>query len=281
MMLQSRADRPEQGWKRDFPLQVGLGFFALLTYVPFVFTLVNSFKDNAQFFENLWLPAFPFHWENYATAWPRMSESIVNSFSYSIPTLLLVLSISCLTGYTFARFRFPGRNILFFAILVLIMLPGILLVIPKFSLIVSLNWTNTPQAVILPWVAGEIVFGTFLMRTFFETLPQEYFEAARLDGASEFTLILRIALPLALPALGTLAVLNLLFTWNDLIWPLVVILDDSRLPVSAGILAFGTQYSTNYGATFAAYVIASVPMIVIFAFFSRRFMQGLQGGLSI
>jgi ABC-type glycerol-3-phosphate transport system permease component len=130
-------------------------------------------------------------------------------------------------------------------------------------------------------VAGEIVFGTFLMRTFFETLPQEYFEAARLDGASEFTLILRIALPLALPALGTLAVLNLLFTWNDLIWPLVVILDDSRLPVSAGILAFGTQYSTNYGATFAAYVIASVPMIVIFAFFSRRFMQGLQGGLSI
>lgn len=280
-MLRFKTTNTRRGWRRDYPLHLVLFFLAFLTYVPLLFTIINSFKDNAQFFENLWTPALPLHFENYATAWPRMFQSILNSFTYSIPTLILVLTISCLTGYTFARYRFPGRDILFFAILILIMLPGILLVIPMFSLIVSIGWTNTLPAVVLPWTAVEIVFGTFLMRTFFESLPQEYFEAARLDGASELTLITHVAVPLALPALGTLAVLNLLFTWNDLIWPLVVIFDDTKLPVSAGILSFGTQYSTDYGATFAAYVLASLPMIIIFTLFSRRFMQGLQGGVSM
>ena len=118
------------------------------------------------------------------------------------------------------------------------MIPGILLVIPMFSVIITLDWDDTLQGVVLPWVSVEIVFGTFLMRTFFETLPREYFEAARLDGANEFTLLIRIAVPLAIPAFSTLAILNLLFSWNDIIWPLVAIFDSERLPVSIGVLSF-------------------------------------------
>jgi ABC-type glycerol-3-phosphate transport system permease component len=280
-MLQSRTQVGKRGWRRDWPLYVVLTILAVVTYIPFVFTVINSLKSNTQFFTQFWLPVLPFHLENYARALPAMGQSILNSFSYSIPTLILSLLISGLTGYTFARYRFPGRQILFFAMLALIMIPGILLVIPMFSIVVQLGWGDTIQGVVLPWTAVEIVFGTFLMRTFFETLPQEYFEAARLDGAGEMTLLFRIALPLAIPALATLGILNLLFTWNDIIWPLVAIFDNTRFPVSIGVLAFSSQYGTDYGITFASYVIASLPLVIIFSFTSRRFMEGLSGGLSI
>jgi ABC-type glycerol-3-phosphate transport system permease component len=280
-MSQSRAKSASRPWRRDWPLWVALTILAIVTYIPFVFTIINSFKINAQFFQEFWLPALPLHPENYERAWPSMGRAIFNSFSYSIPTVALTLVISGLAGYAFARYRFPGKEILFFAILALIMIPGILLVIPMFSIIIDLNWSDTLQGVVLPWVSVEIVVGTFLMRTFFETLPQEYFEAARLDGANEFTLLLRIAAPLAIPALSTLGILNLLFTWNDIIWPLVAIFDNDRFPVSIGVLTFSGQYGTEYGITFASYVIASLPLIIIFAFTSRRFMDGLAGGLSI
>ena len=274
-MSQSKA------WRRDWPLRAILTLLALITYVPFVFTIINSFKINQQFFSEFWLPTLPLHPENYMRAWPAMIKAILNSFSYSIPTLVLTLLISGLAGYAFARYRFPGRQALFFAILALIMIPGILLVIPMFSIIISLDWGDTLQGVVLPWTSVEIVVGIFLMRTFFETLPQEYFEAARLDGANELTLLIRIAAPLAIPAFSTLAILNLLFTWNDIIWPLVAIFDTERFPVSIGVLSFSGQYGTEYGITFASYVIASLPLIIIFAFTSRRFMDGLAGGLSI
>lgn len=280
-MLKFRSGTRSHSWRQDWPLVLVLAILAIITYIPFVFTVVNSLKSNTQFFTQFWLPVFPLHFENYERALPSMGRAILNSFSYSIPTLILSLTISGLTGYAFARYRFPGRQILFFLMLALIMIPGILLVIPMFSVIISLGWGDTIQGVVLPWTAVEIVFGTFLMRTFFETLPQEYFEAARLDGAGEITLLFRIALPLAIPALATVGILNLLFTWNDIIWPLVSIFDSNRFPVSIGVLTFSSQYGTDYGVTFASYVIASLPLIIIFGFTSRRFMDGLAGGLSI
>ena len=159
-MSQSRA------WRRDWPLMLALLILAIITYIPFVFTVINSFKINAQFFQQFWLPTLPLHPENYLRAWPAMGKAILNSFTYSIPTLVLTLVISGLAGYAFARYRFPGRNLLFIAILALIMIPGILLVIPMFSVIIALDWDDTLQGVVLPWVSVEIVFGTFLMRTF-------------------------------------------------------------------------------------------------------------------
>lgn len=276
-----RRNLNKRSWQRDWPLFVLLIILAIITYIPFMFTIVNSFKSNEQFFTEFWLPTFPLHLENYERAFPAMARTIINSFTYSIPTAALSLTFSGLAGYAFARYRFPGREVLFFAMLALIMIPGILLVVPMFSVVIGLGWGNSVQGVVLPWTAGQIVFGTFLMRTFFETLPKEFFEAARLDGASEFTLLFRIALPLAVPAFATLGILNLLFTWNDIIWPLVSIFDSEKFPVSIGVLTFSSQYGTDYGVTFASYVIASLPLIIIFAFTSRRFMDGLSGGLSI
>lgn len=280
MRSQARTKRAV-GWRNDWPLTIALLFLALITYVPFVSVLINSVKDNKQFFTQFWLPTFPFHFENYSKAWPIISQSILNSVVYSTPTVLLVLIVSGLTGYAFARYRFWGRNVIFFLMLLLTFLPGILLVIPMFVEIKDLGWINTTQGIVLPWTAVQIPFGMFLMRTFFETLPREYFEAARLDGASELQLFYRIALPLATPAFSTLGILTLLFTWNDLIWPIITLLDASRYPISIGVLRFSGSFSTDFGVTFAGYTLASVPLILVFIFTARRFMAGLQGGLSI
>lgn len=264
-------------WVRDSPLNLVLLLLAALTYVPFVVIIVNSLKDNPQFFQEFWLPVRPFHFENYSRAWEPISKSLYYSAVYTLPTLFLVMSISALTGYAFARYRFAGRNVFFMAILVVTMLPGILLVIPMFSLIVGFGWTDTTQAIVLPWTSVLIPMGMYIMRVFFETLPREYFEAARLDGASELQLFYRIALPLAWPALSTVAVVTLIFAWNDIIWPLVVIYEASRQPIAVGVLNFNTAFNIDYGASFAGYVLASLPLLIIFTFTSRRFMQGLRG----
>jgi len=268
-------------WRNDWPLTLALALLALLTYVPFMSVIINSVKDNRQFFTQFWLPTFPPHFDNYGKAWPIISQSIVNSITYSVPTVIFVLAVCGLTGYAFARYRFWGREAIFFLMLILIMLPGILLVIPMFVEVKDMGWLNTVQGIVVPWTAVQIPFGMFLMRTFFETLPQAYFEAARLDGATELQLFYRIALPLATPAFSTLGILTLLFTWNDLIWPIITLLDSSRYPISIGVLSFSGSYSTDFGVTFAGYVLASAPLIIVFAFTARRFLAGLQGGISL
>ena len=268
------------GPRRDWLLRAPLILRAIITYIPLAFTLITSFKTNAQFFTNIWLPELPFHLENYERAWILMSRAIKWSAIYSIPNLALVVVVSGLAGYAFARYRFPRKELLFTAILALMMLPAALTLIPLFVQIAAWGWMNTVHGIVLPWSAGQIVLGTFLMRIFFETLPAEYFEAARLDGASELTLFTRIAVPLALPALATLAILDLIFTWNDLIWPLVVTVDYERLPVAVAVLAFDTEFlSPEYGVTYASYIITTVPLMIVFSLTARRFMEGLEGGL--
>lgn len=273
-----RTPRRRRGWRRDWPLNLSLVALAVLTYLPFVMLIQQSFKDNRQFFAQFWLPSLPLHFENYGRAFPIIWHTTLNTLVYAVPTLILVLVVSGITGFAFARYQFPGKEAIFMGMLLLIMLPGILLVIPMFVQIVAIGWTNSAQAMVLPWTAVQIPFGMYLMRTFFETLPREYFEAARLDGAGEGQLFLRIAVPLALPAFSTLGILTLLFTWNDIIWPLIVLLDTTRYPIAIGVLSFSNAYTSNYGVTFAGYTLASVPLVVVFIFTVRRFMAGLSGG---
>jgi ABC-type glycerol-3-phosphate transport system permease component len=258
-----------------------LGVLAILTIYPLFFMVMTSFKDNRQFFTQFWSPTLPLHGENYTRVFPRVAELIVNSLWYSVPTLFLVAVLSLLMGYAFARYQFMGRELLFMLLLSLLMLPGILTLIPLFVQMRDISWLNSSQGIILPWVSFEVVFATFIMRSFFETLPREMFEAARLDGAGELRQLWSIAVPLAMPGLGTIAILNLLFTWNDIIWPLVTIFDRGLLPVAPGVLGFRSQYRTEYGPLFAAYTMVSIPLAVMFAFTVRRFLKGLAGGLSI
>lgn len=255
----------------------GLIVLATITWYPFIFLVATSFKTRIQFLDNYWWFSWPLDWENYVEVWPRVSVAIWNSFVYSSLTLAMVLVLSLLGGYAFGRYNFRGKDILFVAILMLLMVPGILTLVPLFVEVRSLGLLNTWAGLVLPWTGFEIVFGIYIMRLFFERLPKELFYAARVEGANEWKVLLFVAVPLALPGLGTVAILDLLFTWNDLIWPIVSMSKISAQPVAPAALSFRATNVTDYGALFAAYVSVSLPLIIVFSFFVRRFVRGVEG----
>ena len=153
-----------------------------------------------------------------------------------------VLVIASISGFVFARYNFPGRELFFFAILALLMIPGVLTLVPAFLLVKNLGLINTYWALILPYMAGGQIFAIFILRSFIAGLPEELFEAARLDGASTLQAFRHIVIPLSKPILVTIAVMNVLGTWNDYIWPLVTISDSKLWTISVGIVTFGSSF---------------------------------------
>jgi len=259
----------------------GLIFLGFLTFYPFFFIIMTSFKTNQQFYLNFWTPTLPLYLENYIPAFKVVGRCILNTIFYSTCNMVIVVLMSALSGYAFARYDFPGKEILFFSILALQMIPGILLYIPLYSLVYQLKWMNQPQSLLTYWSAQSVVIGTLILRTAFASQPKEIFEAARIEGAGERTIFFKMALPLASSALGTVAIVDLLFTWNDIMWPLLVISEKQLKPVSTGLLAFQGAFYTSYGALFAGYALASFPLIIVFIFMVKKFMHGLKGGLEI
>ncbi|MHB9031931.1 MAG: carbohydrate ABC transporter permease [Anaerolineae bacterium] len=211
---------------------------------------------------------------NYTAGWNEIKYYIANSVVTSLAAMVGVLFLSSLSGYVFARHKFPGKEFLFLAIISLLMIPGIFTLIPSFMIIVNLKLIDSRLALILPWMASGQVFGVLICRGYFQGLPEELFEAARIDGANEFILYLRIALPLALPILATLAIMNLLNTYNDFLWPLIVIRSSAKQVVSVGLRYVGNEWQSRM----AAYMVSTVPLLLLFAFGSRYYMRGITSG---
>lgn len=253
-------------------------FFGVLTIIPF-FVLINlSFKDSAQFNLDRWSVTFPFHWENYQAAWQAIRKYIINSFVISGVTVVGVLVISCMAAYAFARMHFIFKEKIYFLIIALLMIPFILTFVPLFGLIIKLGMLDSWLGLWGPYIASGQVFCIFVLRSFFASMPEEMFEAARVDGAGEIRILASIVLPLSKAIIATLAALNVLNTWNDYIWPLMVISDDRIMPLTIGLGVFKDQFSTNWGPLFAGYVIASIPLLLLFMFTSKQFVEGLSSG---
>jgi len=250
----------------------------LLVFYPFMMLIQLSVKDHYQVEHRPWWPELPFHWDNYALAWVTVSKYVFNSVFVSGVAGIGMIAVASLAAYVFARQSFPGRELLYNAIIALMMVPGILTLIPLFILVKDIGLLDSYWGLILPYVAGGQVFGIFLLRQFFAGLPEELFEAARIDGAGELTILLRIVVPLSWPILGTLAIIHILYTWNDLIWPLVVISDQGLKTLTVGLLVFRGSYIANWGPLFAGYFIATVPLLLVFIFANRLFIRGLTSG---
>ncbi|MEJ7900977.1 MAG: carbohydrate ABC transporter permease [Thermomicrobiales bacterium] len=163
-----------------------LSVILVLSFVTIALMVFLSLKDNGQIYGRFWSVPNPVRWENYADGWTTMRRYIFNSLLYSLASVIGVVFLSSISGYVFARHRFPGKELIYVVILALLMVPGVLTLIPAFVLVRELGLINTPWALILPWTAGGQIFGILLCRSFFSTLPQELFDAAKVDGASEF-----------------------------------------------------------------------------------------------
>lgn len=266
-------DLRDDWWKHLLLLIISFFLF-----FPFLVTISISFKDLSQFATQPFWPTFPLHWSNYREAGEIVIPFIVNSIVVCGITCVGVVLIGALTAWVFANYEFPGREILYYLILALLMIPSILTLIPTFVVVSHLHMLDTRWALILPWIAGGQVFAIFILRTFFAALPKDLFEAARLDGAGELAIFARIGLPLSKSILGVVAIFNILGTWNDFLWPLVTLTSKDIYPLVLGLYRFQDQYYSVWGPLMAGYVIGTVPLVILFMFTSKLFVQGLAAG---
>jgi len=244
--------------------------------VPFLWMLSTSLKTNLEVFRfpPTLIPGDP-QWHNYLDIFQVVPYGrwFLNSLFITLAQTLLYLFVASLAGYTFARLKFPGRDLIFALYLATLMLPAEVTLIPKFILIKELHLIDTFAAVILPGVFNA--YGVFLLRQFFMTLPESLEEAAVIDGASYFRIYWSIVLPLAGPALATLAIFSFRGAWNDFIWPLIVINSENMKPLSVGLASFHGLYETNWPYLMAASTIALIPIIIVFILAQRYFVRGI------
>ncbi len=256
-------------------LYVILALFSLFTLLPFVFAVLGSLKPEPEVFAvpMRWLPSEP-QWQNYVLPFQKtVGRYFVNSVIVSGVQTLSPLLLCSMAGYSLAKFRYPGRTLAFAFILSTIMLPIQVTLVPTFLIIKELGWANTYAGLIVPGLATT--FGTFLMRQFFVSLPSEYMDAARIDGASEPRIFWTIMLPMCRPVLSALAVFSFTGSWNSFLWPLVVVNADDMRTIPLGIVFYiGEQRAPEYGQLLAVAVLASLPVLALFLAMQREFIRG-------
>ncbi|WP_103131073.1 carbohydrate ABC transporter permease [Deinococcus aerius] len=258
---------------------IALGLLALF---PLYFTTVNSFKDRVQYAENLLNVPTRLHPENYALAWAQVQGPLVNSVVVTVTSVLATLILASLSAYAFALMDFPGRHLLFALTFALLLVPDFLTLIPLYVQIRNLTLPSNYLAIILPTVAVGQPFAILVLRAAFEAIPRDMLEAARLDGAGHLQLLRRIVLPISLPVLISVAIIRLVPVWNEYLLPSLV-LDEAHRTLPVALVNFqgggaATAVTPNYGALMASYVLAAVPLLVLFAFLMRYYIQGVTSG---
>ncbi|WP_327035264.1 carbohydrate ABC transporter permease [Micromonospora ureilytica] len=258
-----------------------LGYAALVLaaaglLLPFFWMVVASLKTNNDVFTIpiTWLPD-PVVWRNYIDIWQRsdMTTWLWNTLLLSVIVTFLQVLTGSFAAYGFARVRFPGRNLLFLAYVGTIAVPWQSYMIPQFILMSKLHLSNTLWAIVAIQAFGAI--GVFLLKQFYETIPEELSEAARVDGLSEYGIYRRIILPLSRPALASLALLMFTTTWNDYLGPLVYLRSPELRTVQLGLNTFISQYNAEYALIMTGSVLSVLPVAVIFLLGQRYFIEGV------
>ena len=256
-----------------------LGAFSML--FPFFWMLATSFMGSEQIFSGgvNFIP-HPFVLDNYIAITQKIPvfRYFLNSVIVAVLTTFGQVFISALAGYAFARLSFRGSGALFFIFLVTMMIPPQVNIIPLFFLMKQLGWIDTYQALVVPGMFGG--FGIFMMRQWFKSLPKSLEEAAKIDGCNYFQTFFKIALPLGMPAVATLAVFTFITTWNSFMWPLIVINSESMrtMPVGLAIFKGSFRETTEWGELTACALIAIIPVIVVFLAGQKYFIKGLMSG---
>jgi ABC-type glycerol-3-phosphate transport system permease component len=267
--------------KPDLLLKHGVLLLAVfIALVPTIFMVMTALKSDDEYtFNKIGFPhALVFDhfdvvlFESPFFAWMGNSAILAGG------SVLLSTAVSCLGSYAIARMQFPGRQLLFSVSVALMAIPPVVMIVPLFVLYTRLDLISTYQGAILIYAGLVTPFSVYLLTTFFRTLPKELFEAARIDGAGDFLIFWRIVLPLSLPALLTLVVVNALYVWNDLLIAVLFLQDDAKRTLMAGISVFQGRYETQIPLVMAGMVIATAPMLILYIAFQKYFIRGLMAG---
>jgi multiple sugar transport system permease protein len=255
-------------------LLVAIALFFLL---PLVWMVVTALKPPAEWLSPNWIPQNP-TLENFSAILNNPSLPVfrwfLNSAVLAAVVTALTVALDAAAAYAYARMQFPGRNLLFGVMLTTLVMPGIIFLVPNYLTIAALGGLNTYWGVVVPGLAG--VFGVFFLRQFFQSLPREIEEAALIDGAGTWTTFLRVALPLSLPALSTLGIITFLASWNDFLWPLLIVGNDplkQTLPV--GLARLQGAYTFQYGQLMAGAVFTALPVLILYLLLQRYIIQSV------
>ncbi len=253
-----------------------------MTYFPIIFVVSNSLKTGNNIFTSGVFSLFTqFDIENYARAWSGIAPQLLNTVIVAALSIVIGVGAAILGAYAFSQLRFRGKGLLFLAYIGLLMVPWTLTLIPLFLTVQKLHLFNTWWALILPYAASAQPLLVLIFRGFFDQIPPQLLESARVDGASEYRVLMRIVAPLTKPVLLTGAILVTINVWGDYLWPSIVITDPQHTTISAGVQEFVGSFGLNLsygGSVFAAYVIATVPMFVLVGVTMRYFISGLTEG---
>jgi multiple sugar transport system permease protein len=253
---------------------VGIGL--VLALVPLIWTLAGSFRTEQDLFGH---PAslIPQQWttHGYRGVWQQLPflRLLLNSVVFAGVTTVLTVLFDSMCAYALARLNFRGRNLAFWLVLITLMVPFQVTLIPVFIELFHLGWLNSYEGLIIPRATSA--FGIFLFRQFFVSIPKELDEAARIDGAGHLRIYWRVILPLAKPAIATVALLNFTNLWNDLLWPLVVSSDATMQTLPAGLALFAGQHVTDHAVLLAGAVISLLPIAIAFFLAQRYFVAGI------
>ncbi|QTD41027.1 carbohydrate ABC transporter permease [Sporosarcina sp. Te-1] len=257
-------------------IYVALGIGALLMLLPFIWMLLTSLKsgNEVMIMPPVWWPD-EFKWGNYKTAWDMapFGRYLLNSLVVMILSTLGELLTTILAAYAFSKLHFWGRDIVFALLLGTMMVPGEVLLIPNFVFLSNLGWIDRYEALIIPWTAS--VFAIFLLRQFFLSVPKDLGYAAKIDGCSDFRFLWTIMVPLAKPALFTIALLKAIGSWNAFLWPLIVTSSKEMRTLPVGLTSFSTEAGTIYELLMAASTMIILPMILLYFILQKYIIQGI------
>lgn len=264
----------------DWPSHLVIWGFILIELFPLYMMLQVSFKDNASFIQNPWLPTHPstWIWANWAFGLRLIGPYIANTVFVATSGTICTIGFAICGAYFFARCKLPFSNVLWSAFLLLMLLPGVANIVPLFSLLKAMNLLNTLWALIIVGIASAQVFNIFVLRHFIEDLPKDLFEAAEMDGAGHLQQIWHIVIPMSAPILGTLCILAFLAKWNEVLLPIIVLRDKELFTLGVGLFYLDGEYTKQWGQIMAAYFIAAIPLIIVFLFAMRFFVKGLSAG---
>ncbi|KHF41643.1 sugar ABC transporter permease [Halalkalibacter okhensis] len=253
-----------------------LCFAAILFLLPFIWMLSTALKTPAEAVSrDIKVIPDQIMWGNFSEALstiPFMGY-VANSLIVAFFAVLLTVFINCLAGYAFAKYKFKGKNILFFIVLSTLMIPVHIIMVPNFFILKELGWLNSYIGLIVPR-AGE-AFGLFLARQYIKSIPDELIEASRIDGASEFTIFRKVIVPNIIPLISVLVIFTFMWRWNDLIWPLVVISDKSMYTVQLGLAIAQGEHYIDWNILMSLTFLSIIPILIVFIFFQRYFVQGI------
>lgn len=258
---------------------VWFGIFSFVIIFPLIWLCLSGLKSNRDFFLNTWSLPEEWLWGNYKAAWDAgVGDFFFNSVFVTVVSVTIILLLGAMAAYGLSRFQFKGQNMLLVLILSGLMLAPQVSLLPLYKLLQAVGLYNTYGALILPYVAFQLPFAIFLMRSYFLSIPKELEESAIIDGCNSWKVFWHIILPMGKPIIASAALLTGMFVWNEFMFALVFIEDSSLRTIPVGLMNLRSQLNTNFGIQLAGLAISALPMVIAYIMFQKQFVRGISAG---